>query len=197
MGASLKMQYDWASPTWMSQRAWFPNLIYTTNAYTEIIGPFRMDYIYPINTATPEMIKNFKSPASFGQPQQLTGFAFAYPTPQPGPPQPTRKTYVSGFIYDASSIQYDQDGNALSPFGYLAWGRIAADMQNINQFIGHLTVTTGWYNDDTGQTRYVNTVLTAKSLNNTENAPPFSENGDFITDATTQETGFFYNLTVT
>lgn len=202
MVAKLKMQKDWPSPTWASQRAWLPNIwIFGGfgHNYTDIIGPWRMDYSYPVKDAQPVMIKNFKSPWEsyipiyvFGA--SVTALAFVTVNQEPYNPELPRDIYISAFIYDPMSIERDEEGNILPPGGYVAWNRIAADLDHINQFIGRLTLTTRWFDGLNGTYRYVDTVLTADSLNSYND--PVGTPGDFVTTAGRFESGEVWDITV-
>lgn len=193
MGAKLKMQEDWPSPTWASQRAWLPNIwgggVFN---YTNILGPWRMDYSYPVKDAEPWMVRNFKSPWTGGT--ALTQFVFQNQlNPQPSQP---RDVYISGVIYDPTSIQYDSEGNMLPPYGYVAWNRLAADLNHLKEFVGRLTVKTKWYDESNGTSRFVDTVVTNKSINNDTDTTPFQPTGDFVTTANPWETGQFWDFTI-
>lgn len=189
MGAKLKMQEDWPSPTWASQRAWLPNIFGLGN-YDDIIGPWRMDYSYPVKNAEPSMIKNFKSP--WINPNIVTQFVFE------GKPNPdgSREVYISGVIYDPTTIQYDSEGFMLPPYGYVAWNRLGADLNNLKDFVGKLTVRTRWDDSQTGSTRYVDTVVTDKSINNDTDTTVFTPTGDLVTTASSNETGSFWDFTI-
>lgn len=193
MGAKLKMQEDWASPTWASQRAWLPPL-YIVGGYDDIIGPWRMDYSYPVKDAEPSMIKNFKSPWSGVN--LLTQFTLQDKIQQPYNPGDNREIYLSGVIYDPTSTQYDSEGNVLPPYGYVAWNRLAADLNHLKEFVGKLTVRTQWSNNQTGTIRYVDTVVTEKSINNDTDTTVFTPTGDFVTVAGPNEGGFIYDITI-
>jgi hypothetical protein len=194
MGAKLKMQEDWPSPTWASQRAWLPNIwfggVYT---YTDIIGPWRMDYSYPVKEAEPYMIRNFKSPWTG---VSVTSFVFVNKYPEPYQPGQSRDVYISGVIYDPQSIQYDEEGNMLPPGGYVAWNRLAADLNHLKELVGKLTVRTRWYDEYAGTFRFVDTVVTDKSINNNTDTTPFQPTGDFVTTAGPNEFGQFWDFTI-
>jgi len=193
MGAKLKMQEDWPSPTWASQRAWLPNIWFGgISSYSDILGPWRMDYTYPIKDAEPWMVRNFKSPWNGGT--ALTQFVFQNGQQNPQPGQ-SREVYISAVIYDPTTIQYDNDGNMLYPYGYVAWNRLGADLNHLNELVGKLTVRTKW-TDYNGGERFVDTVVTNKSINNDTDTTPFQPTGDLVTTASPQETGQFWDFTI-
>lgn len=194
MGAKLKMQADWPSPTWASQRAWLPNIWFGgVSSYTNILGPWRMDYTYPIKDAEPWMVRNFKSP--WNAVNALTQFVFENKYQEPYQPGQSREVYISAVIYDPTTIQYDSEGNMLSPYGYLAWNRLGADLNHLKELVGKLTVRTRW-TDGNGGERFVDTVVTNKSINNNTDTTIFQPTGDLVTTAGPNELGQFWDFTI-